>query len=287
MKTVRMSEASWASLVTIENSLNTTLTLQCRCMPMAPHWKKQWMLGRYVESWGVSCPFHLLETENPSMLSTPSKRHCAMCHFLLYWILKPNIDCMSMLANMRWTGAHSGSRQSREGITLCQLWITRCGDVIPCIQRGTVGHQRCNIILEIKHSWSRTTIFGSYGPCKLALNPHTTTPHYTTDGYHDGPPNSDWEVMHIPGVKNQVADTSSCRPDFCWERCPALVLEVTAAGEWIDDMKADIVDDKLYGPIAHSLPNPSPCPPPSTASTKEPKLWVSAQRFILEGNGLL
>jgi len=99
--------------------------------------------------------------------------------------------------------------------------------------------------------------------------------------------NFDWVVKHIPGVKNQVADTLSRCPDLRLERCNVMAMEVTAAGEWIDDIKAGIVDDDWFGPIAHSLANPSPCPPPSTASAKERKLWVSAQRFYLEENGLL
>ena len=97
----------------------------------------------------------------------------------------------------------------------------------------------------------------------------------------------DWEVKHIPGVKNQVADALSCRLEFQWERCNFTALEVTAAGEWVDDIKVGIIDDEWFGPIAHCLANPSPCPPPSTASTKERKLWVVTQRFYLDENGLL
>jgi hypothetical protein len=77
------------------------------------------------------------------------------------------------------------------------------------------------------------------------------------------------------------------RPDFRRERWNLTALEVTAAGEWVDDIKAGIIDDKWFGPIAHCLDNPSPRPPPSTASTKERKLSVAAQRFYLEENGLL
>jgi len=96
----------------------------------------------------------------------------------------------------------------------------------------------------------------------------------------------DWEVKHIPGVKNQVADALSCRLEFRWERCNFTALEVTAAGEWVDDIKVGIIDDEWFGPIAHCLANPSPCPPPSTASTKERKLWVVTQRIYLDENGL-
>jgi len=99
--------------------------------------------------------------------------------------------------------------------------------------------------------------------------------------------NLDGEVKQIPGVKNQVTDALSRRPDFRREQCYAMAMDVTVAGESIEDIKAGIVDDKWFGPIAHSLANPSPCPPPSTASAKQRKLWVSAQRFYVEKNDLL
>jgi len=51
-----------------------------------------------------------------------------------------------------------------------------------------------------------------------------------------------------------------------------MAMEVTAAGKWIEVIKAGIVDDEWFGPIAHCLANPSPRPPPSTASAKELKL---------------
>jgi len=99
--------------------------------------------------------------------------------------------------------------------------------------------------------------------------------------------NLNWEVKHIPGVKNQIADALSRRPDFRRERCNLTALEVTAAVEWVDDIKAGIIHDEWFGPIAYCLANPSPHPPPSTASTKECKSWVAAQRFYLEENRLL
>ena len=79
----------------------------------------------------------------------------------------------------------------------------------------------------------------------------------------------------------------SCHQDFRRERCNILALEVTAAGEWVDDSRAGIIDNKWFGPIAHCLANSSPCLPPSTASTKERKLWVAAHRLYLEETGLL
>jgi len=99
--------------------------------------------------------------------------------------------------------------------------------------------------------------------------------------------NFDWEVKHIPGVKNQVAEVLSRHPDLRQERCNVMVMVVTAAGEWIEDIKVGIVDDEWFWPIAHSLANPSPRHPPSTVSAKERKLWASAQRIYLEENGLL
>jgi hypothetical protein len=64
-------------------------------------------------------------------------------------------------------------------------------------------------------------------------------------------------------------------------------MEATVAREWNEDIKVGIVDDEWFGPIAHSLANQCPHPPPSTASAKECKLWLSTQRFYLEENGLL
>jgi len=66
-----------------------------------------------------------------------------------------------------------------------------------------------------------------------------------------------------------------------------MALEVTAAGEWVDDIQVGMIGNEWYVPIAHCLANPSPRPRLSTASTKECKLWMSAQQFNLEDNGLL
>jgi hypothetical protein len=63
--------------------------------------------------------------------------------------------------------------------------------------------------------------------------------------------------------------------------------EVTAAKEWVDDIKAGIIHGEWFGTVANCLANPCPRPLPSTASTKEHKVWVAAQRFKVEGNGLL
>jgi len=60
------------------------------------------------------------------------------------------------------------------------------------------------------------------------------------------------------GVKNEVIDPLSHCADFRWERCNLISQEVTAAGEWVDDIKEDIIDDEWFGPITHSLANPSP-----------------------------
>jgi hypothetical protein len=56
--------------------------------------------------------------------------------------------------------------------------------------------------------------------------------------------NFDWEVNHISGIKNQVVDALSRRPDFRRERGNLTAIEVTAAGEWIDDIKAGIIEDE-------------------------------------------
>jgi len=82
-------------------------------------------------------------------------------------------------------GALPGARLGREGIGLFQPEISRCGDAILCTWQGTIGHLRCNIILEIQPTWSRTTVFSTPWPCDAALHPHTTTPHLTTDGCPD------------------------------------------------------------------------------------------------------
>ena len=99
--------------------------------------------------------------------------------------------------------------------------------------------------------------------------------------------NLDWEVKNILGVKNQVADAMSHHPDFRRKQCNSMSQEVTAAGELVDDIKAGIINDEWFWPIAHCLAIPSPHPPLSTASTKEHKVWVAVQRFNLEENGLL
>jgi len=88
--------------------------------------------------------------------------------------------------------------------------------------------------------------------------------------------NIDREAEHIPGVKNQVTVSLSCPPDSRQAGCYIMVLEVTAATEWIDDIKAGIIHDEWIGPIAHGLANPSACPPPPTASTKKCTLCNSS-----------
>ena len=99
--------------------------------------------------------------------------------------------------------------------------------------------------------------------------------------------NVDWEVKHIPGANDQVANPLSRRPDFQRELCNAMAQDVMVARELIEDIKVGIIDDEWLGPIAHSLANSSPRPLPATASAKECKLWVSAQQFDLDENGLL
>jgi len=66
-----------------------------------------------------------------------------------------------------------------------------------------------------------------------------------------------------------------------------MALEVMVAREWVEDIKAGIIDDEWFGPIAHCLANPIPRLSPSTSCTKECKLWVAAQRCYVAENGLL
>jgi len=96
--------------------------------------------------------------------------------------------------------------------------------------------------------------------------------------------NCDWEVKHVLGVKNQVTDMLSRRLDFQRQRCNVMAMEVTAAGELIEDIKVGIVDDKWFRPMVHSLGNSSPHPLPCTASAKE---WptVVTWRFGKETGG--
>jgi len=65
----------------------------------------------------------------------------------------------------------------------------------------TIGHLRRNIILEIQSTWTRATIFGTHRPCDLALDSHTTTPHCTTDGHSDNPPEFGLGGQANPGCK--------------------------------------------------------------------------------------
>jgi hypothetical protein len=97
--------------------------------------------------------------------------------------------------------------------------------------------------------------------------------------------NFDWMVKHILGVKNKIVEAVSRHPDFRRERCNVMAIDVTAAGEWIEEIKAGRVDNNWFGPIAPFLANPSLRPLPSTTSAKERKLWVSAQCFYLEEDG--
>ena len=95
------------------------------------------------------------------------------------------------------------------------------------------------------------------------------------------------EVMQILGVKNHIVDTLSHRLDFGQERCNVMALDVSAAREWIDDIKAGIVYDEWFGSIKQIFTNRSHRPPPSPAPALECTSQVSAQRFDLEENGLL
>jgi hypothetical protein len=80
------------------------------------------------------------------------------------------------------------------------------------------------------------------------------------------------EVKHIPGVKNQVVDAASSCPVFRRVQCNPMGVQVTAAGEWIDDIKTGIFEHERFETIEQSSANPNLDPLPSTKSTKELKL---------------
>ena len=83
--------------------MNTTLTLQCHCPPLAPLRREKEKSDVDVESQGRSSALHSPGIENASMSSTGSKKHFAMLQSWPYRTPKPNIACTSMLASMHWT----------------------------------------------------------------------------------------------------------------------------------------------------------------------------------------
>jgi len=91
-----------------------------------------------------------------------------------------------------------------------------------------------------------------------------------------------WEVKHIPGVKNQVADALSHHPDFQREPFNLIALEATAAREWIVDIKAGIFDDEWFEPIAHSFANPCSPPPCHTLHPQRTQI-VGVSTTVLFG----
>jgi hypothetical protein len=64
-----------------------------------------------------------------------------------------------------------------------------------------------------------------------------------------------------------------------------MALEVAVAGELIDNIKAGIIQDECFGPIAHFLGKPSQRPQQHTRSAKVRKLRVSTQHSNLQENG--
>jgi len=129
LKTFRTSEVSLALLVSIEWLLNSTITLQCRCMPLAPLWTEYVTLGdEYnVESRGKLYTLHSLGTENASMVSTPSNQLYPVLQFLLYWTPKPNITSILIPANMQstWCSAWYNSQKNMycvKPVLNCTMW---------------------------------------------------------------------------------------------------------------------------------------------------------------------
>jgi len=122
------SEASRASPVTIENSLNTTLKLRSRCTRLALFRKEKGMWGGDRENRGDSGTLHSLGIESASMLSTRSKTHSAMLQSMLNWSPKPNTARTSMLANMH-RARCSPRRQIRQRwywfISAVSYWMWR------------------------------------------------------------------------------------------------------------------------------------------------------------------
>ena len=81
--------------------------------------------------------------------------------------------------------------------------------MIPFIQQRTLGYPSSNILLETQPTRSRATIFGTHGPCNIALDSHTTTPHHTSDGYPDGPRNISQGGQANPGCQELGWDVLS------------------------------------------------------------------------------
>jgi len=73
--------------------------------------------------------------------------------------------------------------------------------------------------------------------------------------------NFDWEVKHIAGVKNQVVDTLSRSPNLWRERCNVMAMEGTAAGEWIEDIKAGYSWRRMVWAYCTFLGLPKSLPP--------------------------
>jgi hypothetical protein len=59
-------------------------------------------------------------------------------------------------------------------------------------------------------------------------------------------------------------------------------MKVTVAGVSIENSKGHIVDEESFRPITLFWASPSPYPPSSTKSAKEPKSWISARQFYLK-----
>jgi len=144
-RTVRTSEASWASPVTEEDALNTMLTLRCGCMWLALLRKEKGMCSGDVEYWGESGTLDLLRIVSASMLSTCWKRHSAMLRSLRYQTLMPNTACTLMLATMHWAR---------------------------CSPRCKISHRRYWVISAVSYTIQRRD------------TPHTTANHWASEMQH-------------------------------------------------------------------------------------------------------
>jgi len=102
LNTVMMSEASWSSPVTVENSLNTTLRLSYCCTPSTGLQKEMRTLDSDWESRWRCFTLHSPSTRNSSMVLTPSGRPSAMLQSIPYWTWWWEIACMLVLVNMNW-----------------------------------------------------------------------------------------------------------------------------------------------------------------------------------------
>jgi hypothetical protein len=146
--------------------------------------------------------------------------------------------------------------------------------------RDAVTHWKCNL----HGAAAPFTVYTDHATLRhIITQPHLTVRQMDALAILQ---NYDYEVKHLPGVKNQVADALSRRPDHRRERvmllqarCSLMDGAVRTAEEWLQDVRTGLAEDPYFGPIARLLDDPHRTPPkPSDPSTAR-RLWVSAQRF--------